>query len=484
MSLRAFSDAARESALPPWPRLAIATLTLLIVSCGGVALTRAWGDIASLWLADGVVLGLLLTTHTRYWAAYLLCAHIANSLANLMGGDGLLMSVTLPLCNTVGVLYAAVAIHGSVPDASDFTRRRVFGIFVAHGVVIGPVISAVLGSMAVHAFVDAPFVRTLKDWFPCVSLGTAIMTPFIVQIRTRELFALFKPQSLGLSLGLLGLMMMATAAVFLQSQYPLMFLLCPLLMVVVAHLGFAGAALAICIVGVISTFATLQGHGPVVAISGLSITGHIAFVQLFLAAMVSMTLPAAVTLSERERLRSELQRANDVLRAMAMTDSLTGLANRRYIDEMLEREWKRAARDKSTLSVLLVDVDYFKMYNDYYGHPAGDASLRAVAGALKLVAARASDICGRYGGEEFIVVLPDTSAEGALAIAEAIKLEIEELQIEHVRSPAGRITVSAGMASSGWHPGMQAHMLVESADRALYSAKGMGRNRVVAASSY
>lgn len=180
-------------------------------------------------------------------------------------------------------------------------------------------------------------------------------------------------------------------------------------------------------------------------------------------------------------LTRKLNEANRELSRLSSVDGLTGIPNRRVFDDTLVREWRRAERRNAPLSLLLLDIDHFKEYNDCYGHQAGDDCLRAVAGSLDRALRRSSDLAARYGGEEFVIVLPETDAEGARNVAENVLEIVRGLGIEHARSPtASRVTISIGVAmaiparddDSGWKK------LLGSADAALYQAKDNGRNRI------
>jgi diguanylate cyclase (GGDEF)-like protein len=180
-------------------------------------------------------------------------------------------------------------------------------------------------------------------------------------------------------------------------------------------------------------------------------------------------------------LSRELKRrqvAESMLYRLAHTDSLTGLDNRGRFDAVLATETQRAARSGRPLSVLFVDVDHFKTFNDYYGHQAGDDVLRQVAQCASRCLRRPGDHVARYGGEEFVATLPDTDARGAATVAEAIRRAIAGLGVEHVKSPYGHVTASIGAATSDGNRAISAAMLVKRADEALYQAKSGGRNRV------
>ena len=172
----------------------------------------------------------------------------------------------------------------------------------------------------------------------------------------------------------------------------------------------------------------------------------------------------------------------DKLEALATSDGLTGLANRRCFDERLEQEWARASRDGTALSVLMIDIDHFKKFNDRYGHPAGDGCLRAVAGVLATQARRPGDLAARYGGEEFALLLPDTNAEGCEQVGLRVRDALHDIQLPHgLNPPSGVVTASLGGATA-WPKSAattDVTSLVGAADRALYSAKESGRDRLV-----
>jgi len=182
---------------------------------------------------------------------------------------------------------------------------------------------------------------------------------------------------------------------------------------------------------------------------------------------------------------TERKKMEDKLSALALTDSLTGLANRRSFDETLDREWKRTLREGSQISLLLLDLDRFKEFNDHYGHQVGDDCLRAIAAAVR-EAVRATDIPARYGGEEIAVILPSTDLAGALGAAEKVRLAVQALQITHGGDPEGGgwVTVSVGVATALSRIGGTMRMpesLLLAADNALYKAKREGRNQVATA---
>jgi len=185
----------------------------------------------------------------------------------------------------------------------------------------------------------------------------------------------------------------------------------------------------------------------------------------------------------RKAAEEELNRAFRLVENLAMQDGLTGIANRRRFEEKMDEEWRRAMRDRSLLSVLMIDVDHFKLYNDLYGHVVGDRCLRQIAAATQQVIHRSSDLFARYGGEEFVVVLPNTDSNGALLVAEQIRRAVESLGLPHTGNPNGLVTVSIGCATQTLRHDSVPTAPVDAADQALYQAKSAGRNRVEMASA-
>lgn len=186
-------------------------------------------------------------------------------------------------------------------------------------------------------------------------------------------------------------------------------------------------------------------------------------------------------ISERKRTEEALQRAYREVEKLAVVDQLTGLANRRRFDECLTNEWRRGLRDRTPLSMILIDVDLFKLYNDTYGHLRGDSCLKQIAESAMDVITRPGDLVARFGGEEFAIILPNTEKQGAVLIAKEICAALLHRSLAHESSPFGVVTISAGCATIVPQLGTHASDLIEIADATLYQAKRQGRNRVCAA---
>ena len=193
----------------------------------------------------------------------------------------------------------------------------------------------------------------------------------------------------------------------------------------------------------------------------------------------AMIIKAKIRAMERiTEMRDQLNQLNAELEALSQLDSLTQTYNRRTFNEMAQQQWLLAARQQTSISVLMIDVDHFKLYNDHYGHPAGDTCLKKITQAIRDCLNRPYDLLGRYGGEEFIVLLPETDCLGALSVADAINARMEHIGLRHEVSPTRHhVTVSIGGASCAQTLSYSLEELIKRADRALYKAKHSGRNR-------
>ena len=194
-----------------------------------------------------------------------------------------------------------------------------------------------------------------------------------------------------------------------------------------------------------------------------------------------ITKPFSMAIAKaRVKTHIELKQHRDRLEKLSSMDGLTGISNRRRFDEALAREWKRAVRHNTVLSLIMIDIDYFKAFNDSYGHLAGDECLKRVAATLVQSTKRPSDLVARYGGEEFVALLPRTDRDGALCIAKEMQNQIQTLNIPNEKSEVSKfLTVSLGVVSIAASPQEVSSALITAGDKALYAAKRNGRNRVV-----
>jgi diguanylate cyclase (GGDEF)-like protein len=185
-------------------------------------------------------------------------------------------------------------------------------------------------------------------------------------------------------------------------------------------------------------------------------------------------------LLQQAQLYKQLEAANLELQRLATVDGLTAIANRRRFDEYLDQQWHQLGRAHAPLSLILCDIDFFKLYNDTYGHPGGDECLQRVASVLRARVRRTADLAARYGGEEFAVILPSADAAGALHVAEAIQSEVRALQIVHPKSTVSQwVTLSLGVTTTIPSSDSLPATLIAAADKALYQAKAQGRDRII-----
>jgi diguanylate cyclase (GGDEF)-like protein len=224
------------------------------------------------------------------------------------------------------------------------------------------------------------------------------------------------------------------------------------------------------------------GEYPLLLINGLSLQTVYAgwrqdawLLGSLILALCTLNIALVVFLSHQLRRRGE---AENGLAVMATTDALTGLCNRRGFDQVIEREWQRSKRAQSPMALLMIDVDWFKAYNDEHGHQAGDQALKAIAECIGDAARRPTDLSARYGGEEFAVLLPGESTEGAIKIADRIQANVLSLRASQQKRPIVTPTVSVGVASMVPNAGLNPGDLIRTADAALYGAKRLGRNRI------
>jgi len=202
---------------------------------------------------------------------------------------------------------------------------------------------------------------------------------------------------------------------------------------------------------------------------------------LALGAIDYITKPFVLpVLKARIRNYLELKRKTDLLAELSLLDGLTGVANRRYFDSMLDQEWNRCQRSFKPLSLIMIDVDHFKLYNDYYGHGMGDECLKKITKALRKTLKRPADLLARYGGEEFVVLLPEMNEKEAVNVAEKLCENVAGLLIPHKQSDTkSTVTISLGCASTTPKQDNTAEQLLKQADECLYAAKAQGRDKVV-----
>ncbi|WP_119392751.1 GGDEF domain-containing protein [Taklimakanibacter lacteus] len=443
--------------------------------------TGEGGTIASVWLANGVLLAYLLTTPRSHWRMLVAGCMLANVLANLGAGNDMAKALALSACNMAEVAIPAHVLGGRLRNRSTIINWAFAQKFLIYAVVLGPAFAGALAGVALSTLQTENSGEIFKTWLMADALGIALVTPLAVALRRSGISAMKDKEGLAYMVLCLGLVGVVTAAVFSQSRYPLLFVIMPFLVFAAFRLGLAGLSAAYVICGSIALAMTSSGSGPMFLIAETTAGDRLFLVQMFILFIEVSTIPVALALESRLRLESQLATANARLEHLAGTDPLTGLPNRRAFDRAFEREWAIAARAKVPLAVAIVDVDHFKAFNDTYGHVAGDDCLTRLGEILSNTIFRPGDFIGRYGGEEFVIVLPGTDMAGAEKVCERVKEIVSAANLPHETSPLDHVTVSVGFASMTPDTLLSKNQLLEAADVALYSAKSNGRNRVARA---
>ena len=240
----------------------------------------------------------------------------------------------------------------------------------------------------------------------------------------------------------------------------------------------AVAAGQILLAGIPLFVATIASGDPYLRVYAGIVVLHIVAALALTAFLHEQTLRLLVQDEEKSELVERLEITKQELETLVGTDAMTGVANRRAFDLVLAREWRRSMRDETPLSMLFLDVDFFKKFNDFYGHQAGDKCLQSIALTIGSVLRRPGDVLARYGGEEFAIILPQTDLQGASEIGALIMAAFADLAMPHDASSFGQVTVSIGAACMFANSEATTERLTEMADAALYAAKRSGRNRV------
>lgn len=427
-----------------------------------------------LWPLNGLTLGLLLKRRRREWPLLLAAVAIGTGLGeiyiNTLGSE-----IAQRLLSVMEVTVSALILP-RFNNLGEWLREPHLHRKFFISLVLGPGSSGVLAALLLHLLNGESYLGGFRDWAVADGLGMAATLPLALTARSSEMRELFAGTAWRRTVPLLSAVAGVSVLVFMKVPFPILFLVYPTLLLADWMLGFAGSAIAVPLVCLIGVYAVTEALGPFAAPPAtLHIPTGLAL-QIFLAFQSLALFPASMQFRERRLLEGALRQKNAQLTELASIDGLTRIPNRRCLDDCLATEWRRAVRQQTPLGLLMVDIDHFKQYNDRYGHQAGDDCLRAVAAVLPLHCRRPHDLAGRFGGEEFLIVLPETQERGILFIAARICLAVRALQIAHGDSSWGQVTVSVGCAVQVPDTGSNPQTLLAAADAALYAAKRGGRN--------
>lgn len=432
------------------------------------------------WPYDGIAIALLLLTERRKWPWILGGFILAFIRSEIKDHDPLPEALVDLSCNVIEILLGAHFLPPFYNLRRWMMEPHLSFRFSIYAVLLGPGLTSLLVAWY-FSHAHGSFWKLAMKWALPDALGTALWMTLVLTLASAETYDLFRLRKLPQTTALLAGLLAVSWFTFNQSSYPLAFVPYPMLLFVALRLGFSGAVIGANILSLVAAYFSLRGLGPFHLLVGGWTDQQSIILQVYSTLAVLFVLPLSVILVERRNFSEQLQHALGEMKKLATIDPLTGIANRRRFDEALDTEWKRAVRDASPISLLMIDADHFKSFNDRYGHVAGDDCLRYIASALNSKPLRQHDLVARYGGEEFAAILPGAPAGIAEELAEQMRLSVLASHIPHESNPLGYVTVSIGCAALVPANGMTPADLIGSADRALYLAKESGRNTVCTA---
>jgi len=468
-----------------WDRASLLRLSWVFVLAAlcswlGIMLSHQSEGVATIWLSNGLIFGLLITQPKRRWLAYFLLGLSADTFADMFYGDPFRLAIGVSLANSVEVVSSCLLLTLWFDSPLDLSKRKTLVGFLVISVVGATAVTSALGAWWTLLLVPGPpWWQMFRTWYLGDMLGMAVIAPLVIMVQRPAFFSMFQSRHLPHTLLVLSHPMIVTILVFTHSTDPLIFLMFPTFLLVAFRLGLPGTVFNIFLVTLMAIGFTVKGYGPLMLIVGQHMLLHrIVIAQLFAAVAIFTMFPVAALLEEKEELKNSLAASEASYRKLAHADELTGLPNRRAFNLQLENAWTNAFTYRKRLGLVILDADLFKQYNDSVGHLGGDACLRSIGQVLARIVEPAKGFAARIGGEEFAVILPDTTELSAREVAEEIRLRVAGLGLPHPTSLGGVQTVSLGVAVRVPLNGQASIELVKLADQALYSAKLSGRNRV------
>jgi len=436
---------------------------------------------------NGMMLAVLLMSRRKLWP-FLLLGYVAAlwqgpALAGMAHRPGGLEVAG----NLAEVVIAAFAVPPFRNLKQWLQEPRLLRGFTAYAVMLAPTVmclAAAMHSAAGGGDLQAGYMDRARTVGFAEALGVALGCSFVLVLCNRKTYALFHWRALPKTVGLYAMLGLTAWISFNWQSYPVVFLPYALLVAIAFMLGLRGAVLGTVLM--CSIVAGLTGSGSAYSHHALSVGPAIAdlgreqavLTQSYLALAVLLVFPLAVTLERRGEMEARLEDMQGEMDKLKSLDRLTGMANRKRFDLVLMREWQRAQRDPKPVALLMLDTDFFELYNQMYGHQAGDQCLRMIAAKVAEHPHRAYDLVSRFEGGRFTVLLPGASGEAVARIAEEFRAEVAALEWPHEQSQFGIVTVSVGWASLVPEGDLQPEFLIASAEQALASAKRKGKNRV------
>ncbi|MGY6530015.1 MAG: sensor domain-containing diguanylate cyclase [Cyanobacterium sp.] len=462
-------------------------------------------EVASVWFPSAMTLPLVLTYGIQVFPGIAIASIIGLTPSlerispNLSFLSFAFIQISCALANCFQPMVARCIIQKFVRSKDVFISIQSVCIFIG-AIIFSPIISALMGVSAlliINVIGRQEYFHTLITWWLGSALAHVIFSPTIMQWKKKNLVSggagFWETSTIALTV-----LFICILAFWLA--YPVQYLLFPPIIWAVFRLKRFQVSLLVSIIALIAIVCTSFGYGTFVEDS---VNLSLILLQSFTAIISIVTLILYAVLAEKkisqnklyetldvledrvlertrelEAIQVSLQQTNQFLEKIAYIDSLTQVGNRGYFDHILEQQWDSLMKQNKPLSLLLIDVDFFKLYNDFYGHPQGDECLTRIAQCLNSVVRDASDTVARYGGEEFVVILPYANMEQGVIVAQKIQSAIALLEIPHELSEISTyITLSIGIATTIPHYDNTPEELIERADQALYLAKKEGRNQ-------
>jgi diguanylate cyclase (GGDEF)-like protein len=446
-----------------------------------IALAPSDARAAIIWPVNGVMLAPMLRSLPTRWPWLAAAIMLGTSIAYWATGAAFMLALLLGLFSSAELLLASHILYRSFHGMPDLTQQGALIRFGLSAVILAPLAAVLPGALLLCELTNVPFLELARIWYLSDALGLAVFGPLALSVRPGALLLLFGRENFTRTLMLFLLLAACTSLALYQSRYPLLYVIYPPLLLVVFRLSMPGVVIGVVIITILTIAFTAAGRGTFMLIEHGDWTQRVLLIQVFIATTLATMLPVAAVLAQRNRLTLALRASEERLTVLSGSDPLTGLANRRSFDAALEHNLARAGRSGRPLSLLMIDVDHFKDFNDRFGHLCGDACLQRVAAAVAHHAHRPDDLAARFGGEEFAMILPDTDAQGAAAIAEGVRSFVKSNRGSSAAPTCESVSVSIGVASVSGLGKISATQLIQAADNALYTAKHAGRDRVCVA---
>jgi len=449
-------------------------LSYFAVATATIALTHSRASIAPIWPANAILLALLLRRPPTLWWDILVAGFIGNMAANLTTRDAIALPLLFSALNVVETMIAAAALRRTLCASMALIELRTLLPFVLWAGVVAPLVGGLGGALTAHMFFGQGFLHALETWYGADALGFLVFTPFLTALLRGEYWRWWRDLALDRRIEAVALQLLTAGVaivVFVLARTPLVFMLFAPVVLVTFRLGRLGTKVAVLIIAIVGALATMRGVGPIVRlVPDAALQAQ--YLQVVLAVLLLTCLPMSAGLSERAALTVELtQREHELLR-QAASDPLTGVLNRSGFREAAEATF--AASGARSLWLVAIDVDRFKSVNDRHGHHIGDEALLWVASVLRS-AIRHDDLIGRFGGDEFMILLSAADSAEASSICNRLVAGVSAAP-RMLGGVTLRLSVSCGAVAV--QPGKSFAELARGADRALYEAKEAGRDRV------